>query len=71
MKLSLLAGSALILSSHAALAGNVIIENEFVRAGLNELTGTLGSGGNTRPGLQYDSTGMGDFPTDGEQGDYL
>jgi hypothetical protein len=43
--------------ANTAQAANVIIENEFVRAGVNETSGTLGSGGSTRPGLQYDNTG--------------
>ena len=59
------------LLATTALADNVIIQNEYVRAGVNETTGTFGSGGNTRPGLQYDSTGTSTFPADGEQGDYL
>ena len=59
------------LLSTTALADNVIIQNEYVRAGVNETTGTFGSGGNTRPGLQYDSTGTSTFPADSEQGDYL
>lgn len=33
----------------AAISQNVIIENEYVRAGVNLSTGTLGSGGSTRP----------------------
>ena len=28
-----------------------ILENDYVRAGVNGITGTLGSGGNTSPGL--------------------
>ena len=40
-----------------------ILENDYVRAGVNGLTGTLGSGGNTSPGLLYDSTGTGTFNT--------
>jgi hypothetical protein len=55
----------------ASYAANAIIENEYVRAGVNETTGTFGSGGNTRPGLQYDSTGTRTFPADSAQGDYL
>lgn len=52
-------------------AQNVIIENEYVRAGVNLSTGTLGSGGATRPGLQYDNTGTHTWPCSSCQGDYL
>jgi len=44
-----------------ASAQNVIIQNEYIKAGVNESTGTLGSGGNTNPGLQYDNTGTSTF----------
>ena len=54
-----------------AISQNVIIENEYVRAGVNLSTGTLGSGGGTRPGLQYDNTGTSTFPCASCQGDYL
>ena len=57
--------------AHTAQAANVIIENEFVRAGVNETSGTLGSGGSTRPGLQYDNTGTSTWPCNSCQGDYL
>ncbi|WP_146036534.1 hypothetical protein [Pseudotabrizicola formosa] len=54
-----------------AYADNGVLENGFVKAGVNEITGTFGSGNGTRPGLQFDATGGGSFPADGEQGDYL
>lgn len=56
---------AFILSTviGSAYAANGILINEFVKAGVNELTGTLGSGGNTSPGLLYDNTGTGTFNT--------
>ena len=47
--------------STTALAGNNILINEYIKAGVNESTGTLGSGGNTKPGLQYDNAGTGTF----------
>jgi hypothetical protein len=46
-----------------AYAANAVLVNEFVKAGVNEATGTFGSGGNTSPGLLYDSTGTGTFNT--------
>jgi hypothetical protein len=56
---------ALIIAANcfSAQAANVILLNEYVKAGVNETTGTLGSGGNTSPGLLYDSTGTGTFNT--------
>lgn len=41
-----------------ASAANLILDGDYVRVGVNESTGTLGSGGNTLPGIQYDSTGL-------------
>ena len=40
-----------------------VLANDFVTAGVNGTTGTFGSGGNTSPGLLYDSTGTGTFNT--------
>jgi hypothetical protein len=40
-----------------------VLENDYVKAGVNESTGTFGSGGNTSPGLLFDSTGTGTFNT--------
>jgi hypothetical protein len=71
MRQSMIAAVVAALISTTAVAGNAIIENEYVRAGVNETTGTFGSGGSTRPGLQYDSTGTSTFPADSAQGDYL
>ena len=58
-------------SMNTSVTGMGILENDYVRAGVNGTSGTFGSGGGTRPGLQYDSTGSGTFPGDSEQGDYL
>lgn len=62
---------ALIAFAGFANAQNAILVNDYVKAGVNLSTGTLGSGGATRPGLQFDSTGTGTFPCDSCQGDYL
>lgn len=81
MKQLIFAGTMAALLGTTALAdtssmsttatGMGVLENDYVKAGVNGTAGTFGSGGNTRPGLQYDSTGTGTFPTDSEQGDYL
>jgi hypothetical protein len=71
MKKQFIATFVAAILSVPVMAQNVIIENEFVRAGVNETSGTLGSGGNTRPGLQYDNTGTSTWPCDSCQGDYL
>jgi len=67
------AGLLAVLLSTTALAdtssmsttatGMGVLENDYVRAGVNGTTGTLGSGGSASPGLLYDSTGTGTFNT--------
>jgi hypothetical protein len=48
-------------SMNADVAGMGILQNEWVRAGVNGTTGTLGSGGGTSPGLLFDPAGTGTF----------
>ncbi len=55
------AALAAALITTGAVAQNAVLQNEWVRAGVNATTGTFGSGGNTPPGLQYDGTGTGTF----------
>ena len=55
--------SLIAAASFNVIAANAVLENLYVKAGVNETTGTLGSGGNTSPGLLYDSTGTGTFNT--------
>ena len=50
-----------LLVASLAWGSNAVLINEYVKAGVNETTGTFGSGNNTPPGLQYDSTGTGTF----------
>jgi len=50
-------------SSIDGTSGMGILENDYVKAGVNKDTGTFGSGGNTSPGLLFDSTGSGTFNT--------
>ena len=59
---------AALLSPHAyadtasiAGSGMGLLENEWVKAGVNANTGTLGSGGGTSPGLLFDKDGTGTF----------
>ena len=58
-------------SMSTTATGMGVLENGYVKAGVNGTAGTFGSGGSTRPGLQFDSTGSGTFPADSAQGDYL
>ena len=72
MKKKILAGAVLaaLLSTTALadtssmntdLTGMGILENEWVRAGVNGTTGTFGSGGGASPGLLFDPEGTGTF----------
>ena len=51
-------------SMNGSVSGMGILENDYVKAGVNGTSGTFGSGGNTSPGLLFDSTGTGTFNTD-------
>lgn len=48
-------------TSSLQTSGMGLLENEWVKAGVNTNTGTLGSGGSTSPGLLFDPTGSGTF----------
>jgi len=50
-------------SLSTATSGMGVLENDYVKAGVNGTTGTFGSGNNTSPGLLFDSTGTGTFNT--------
>lgn len=63
LKRNILALSITLAFSTAVSAANIILEGDYVKIGVNESSGTLGSGGNTSPGILYDSTGAGAFNT--------
>ena len=48
-------------SMNTDVSGMGLLENEWVKAGVNGNTGTLGSGGSTSPGLLFDPEGTGTF----------
>jgi len=48
-------------SMNADVAGMGILENNWIRAGVNGTTGTFGSGNGTSPGLLFDPSGTGTF----------
>src|SRR5210317_1730169 len=50
-------------SMRTTTTGMGVLANDYVTAGVNGTTGTFGSGGNTSPGLLFDSTGTGTFNT--------
>ena len=50
-------------SMNTSVTGMGILENDYVKAGVNGTAGSFGSGGNTSPGLLFDSTGTGTFNT--------
>lgn len=63
MKKKIIAVAVAAVLSASAYAQNAILENEYIRAGVNQTTGTFGSGGNTSPGLLYNSAGSGTWNT--------
>lgn len=58
---ALMASGALADTASITGTGMGLLQNEWVKAGVNTNTGTLGSGGSTSPGLLYDPTGTGTF----------
>jgi hypothetical protein len=69
MKKTIIATIVAVMMSSGALAqtasvtgtGMGLLQNDWVKAGVNTNTGTLGSGGGTSPGLLFDTTGTGTF----------
>jgi hypothetical protein len=69
MKKTIIAAFVAALVSSGAMAqtasitgtGMGLLQNDWVKAGVNTNTGTLGSGGATSPGLLFDPTGTGTF----------
>ena len=55
--------SASVYAQTATISGTGmgVLQNEWVKAGVNTNSGTLGSGGGTSPGLLFDPTGTGTF----------
>jgi hypothetical protein len=69
MKKTIIATIVAVMMSSGVMAqtasvtgtGMGLLQNDWVKAGVNTNTGTLGSGGGTSPGLLFDTTGTGTF----------
>jgi hypothetical protein len=69
MKKTIIATIVAVMMSSGVMAqtasvtgtGMGLLQNDWVKAGVNTNTGTLGSGGGTSPGLLFDITGTGTF----------
>jgi hypothetical protein len=55
-----LAAASLLLMGSSAIAAPLTLQGNYVKIGVND-AGTVGSGGATSPGIQYDSTGTATF----------
>ncbi len=55
--------STTVLADTSSIQGSShgLLENQWVKAGINKNSGTFGSGGGTSPGLLFDPTGTGTF----------
>ena len=53
---ALVSTSAWADTASVAVSGMGLLQNEWIKAGVNANTGTLGSGGGTSPGLLFDPT---------------
>ncbi len=58
---ALMASGALAQTASVTGTGMGLLQNDWVKAGVNTNTGTLGSGGSTSPGLLFDPAGTGTF----------
>ena len=58
---AMVSASAFAQTASVTGTGMGLLQNDWVKAGVNTNTGTLGSGGGTSPGLLFDPTGTGTF----------
>jgi hypothetical protein len=61
MMVTLASAGALAQTASVTGTGMGLLQNDWIRAGVNTNTGTLGSGGGTSPGLLFDPAGTGTF----------
>lgn len=57
---AVMAAGFMVLTSGSASAAPLVLSGNYIKIGLND-AGTLGSGGNTPPGILYDGGGTGTF----------
>ncbi len=58
---AMVSASAFAQTASLQGSGMGLLQNDWVKAGVNTNTGTLGSGGGTSPGLLFDPSGTGTF----------
>jgi hypothetical protein len=54
--------ATLLMSAFGVQSAPLVLDGDFIKIGVNDI-GTLGSNGNTSPGVLYDNTGTGTFNT--------
>ena len=57
----LLSSTAIADTSYMQLDNDAVLENQWVKTGINKTSGTFGSGDSNAPGILFDPTGSGSF----------
>ena len=57
----LLSSTAIADTSYMQLDNDAVLENQWIKTGINKTSGTFGSGDSNAPGILFDPTGSGSF----------